>query len=106
MGVRLSNLKASTRETFVEYDGERVDFCYKPNEFTMELADTIQVAAEKESLEVVSSLLAPLIVWWDVLDDQDNRIPPSVENMRQFPMGFLNKIMDAINDDVTPETEG
>ena len=33
MGVRLSAMKAKITETNLEWDGEVVDFAYKPNEF-------------------------------------------------------------------------
>lgn len=103
MGVRLSAMKAKVQEAHLDWDGERVDFAYKPNEFTMELADEISAAAEKEDLSMVSSMLAPIIVWWDVLDDQDERIEPSPDNMRRFPLNFLLRIMDAITKDQNPQ---
>lgn len=106
MGVRLSAMKAKVQESHLDWDGERVDFAYKPNEFTMELADEIQAAAEKENLTMVSSMLSPIIVWWDVLDDEDERIEPSAENMRRFPLNFLLRIMEAITKDQDPESKG
>ena len=106
MGVRLSAMKAKITETSLEWDGEVVDFAYKPNEFTMELADEIQAAAEAENMNAVSAMLSPIIVWWDVLDDDDQRIPPTAEQMRKFPLNFLVRIMGAITDDQNPESEG
>jgi hypothetical protein len=106
MGVRLSAMKAKVKESHLDWDGERVDFAYKPNEFTMELADEIQAAADDENLTMVSSMLAPIIVWWDVLDDEDQRIDATADNMRRFPLNFLLKIMGAITEDQDPESEG
>lgn len=106
MGVRLSAMKAKITEASLEWDDETVDFAYKPNEFTMELADEIAAAAEREDMSSVSAMLAPIIVWWDVLDDQDERIAPSAENMRTFPLNFLVRIMKAITEDQDPEDEG
>lgn len=103
MGVRLSAMKAKVQETSLDWDGESVDFAYKPNEFTMELADEIAQAAEKEDLGMVSAMLSPIIVWWDVLDDEDQRIDPSPENMRRFPLNFLLRIMDTITKDQNPQ---
>jgi len=99
-------MKAKITETSLEWDGEVVDFAYKPNEFTMELADEIQAAAEAENMNAVSAMLSPIIVWWDVLDDDDQRIPPTAEQMRKFPLNFLVRIMGAITDDQNPESEG
>lgn len=106
MAVRLSDMRAKVTETFLTWDGERVDFAYKPNEFTMDLADDIEKAAEREDVNVVSMLLSPIVVWWDVLDDNDERIPASPENMGKFPMNFLLKIMKAITEDQDPEAKG
>ena len=105
MGVRLSAMKAKVTETHLVWDDERVDFAYKPNEFTMELADEIAVAAEREDLSSVSAMLSPIIVWWDVLDDDDKRIEPTAENMRRFPLNFLLRIMNAITEDQNPESK-
>lgn len=106
MGVRLSAMKAKVTETSLDWDGETVAFAYKPNEFTMELADEIQVAAEREDLSSVSAMLSPIIVWWDVLDDQDERIDANAENMRKFPLNFLLRIMSSITEDQNPESKG
>ena len=103
MGVRLSAMKAKVQETSLDWDGETVAFAYKPNEFTMELADDIAAAAEKEDLSMVPSMLSPIIVWWDVLDDEDERIPPTPDNMKRFPLNFLLRIMNTITEDQKPE---
>lgn len=106
MGVRLSEMKARVTETSLEWDGEVVAFAYKPNEFTMELADDISAAAESEDMSAVSAMLAPIVVWWDVLDDNDERIPPTADHMRAFPLNFLVRIMKSITADQDPEHEG
>ena len=41
-----------------------------------------------------------------MLDDDDQRIPPTAENMRRFPLNFLVKIMGAITEDADPEQLG
>ena len=106
MAVRLSAMKARVQETHLVWDDERVDFAYKPNEFTLELADSMSEAAEAENLVMVSAMLAPILVWWDVLDDQDQRIEPTAEAMRAFPLNFLMRIMEAITEDQNPESKG
>jgi hypothetical protein len=106
MAVRLTDMKAKTRETELVWDGETVAFCYKPNEFTMDLADEIDAAAKSEETNVVATLLGPVLVWWDVLDDKDKRIPPTAEKMGQFPLNFLLKIMRTITEDQDPEPQG
>lgn len=108
MAVRLSAMKAKITESTLEWDGEEVAFAYKPNEFTMEVADSIQSAADQEDLSSVTAMLAPILDWWDVLDDQDEpqRIPPTAENMKRFPLNFLMRIMGKITEDQNPESQG
>lgn len=106
MGVRLSDMKAKVKESQITWDGEAVDFAYKPNEFTMELADQIDAAAKSEDTNVVSMLLSPVIEWWDVLDDKDKRIPVTADAMRQFPLNFLLALMRQITADQDPEHKG
>jgi hypothetical protein len=103
MGVRLSELKAKTRTVVVEYDDNKIEMAYRPHVYTMDLADAVDAA---EDSQVVATLLSPIVEWWDVLDDHDQRIPPTVENMRQFPLPLLNAVMDAVNADARPEQEG
>lgn len=106
MGVRLSEMKAKVKESQITWDDQTVDFAYKPNEFTMELADQIDAAAKSESTDIVSLLLAPIIVWWDVLDDKDKRIPVTPDTMGQFPLNFLLALMRQITADQDPERKG
>lgn len=109
MGVRLSDMKSKVKETHIEWDGQTVDFAYKPNQFTVDLADQLAKDAEGENIGAVSNMLAPLVEWWDVLDDNDVRIPATAENMRQFPLPFLTRIMKAMVEDQNPdagESEG
>lgn len=106
MGVRLSDLTSRIKEASLEYDGEQVAFAYRPHAFTMEVSDQVAEATAKDDLGTVSALLEPIVDWWDVLDDQDQRIPPTADNMRRFPLSFLLKIMDAITADSSPEQEG
>lgn len=103
MGVRLSAMKAAVRETSMEYDDETIAFAYRPNEFTLNLADTVDAAASSGDLNAVAAILEPVIVWWDVLDENDERLPATAEVMRQFPLRFLVKVMGAVTEDQTPQ---
>lgn len=119
MAVRLSTMLAQTAETVVKFAGEDILVCYRPNVVTLELSDQIdaQGAAADEALkrgeqthhDWVTAQLEPLLEWWDVLDENDQRVEPTVENMRKFPVNFLTAVLRAITADqqVEPgESEG
>lgn len=106
MGVRLSEMKAKERETHIVYDGDQVDFAYRPNEYTMNLEDEVSKAAQANNIEMVSTLLEPIVVWWDVLDDKGKRLAADAATMRQFPLRFLLAVMAEVSKDQDPEPEG
>lgn len=106
MGVRLNDMLGTVKETTVEYDDEKIALAYRPNAFTMEVNDKVNEAAERNDLSVVAATLEPVVEWWDVLDDEDQRIPATAENMRRFPLPFLMAVMDAVGQDARPEPKG
>jgi len=102
MAVRLSKMKGKVKEASLQWDDETVAFAYKPNEFTLELAERISSEAEAENLGMVAELLGPIVEWWDVLDEDDQRIPATAENMKTFPLQFLVRLMGAITEAQEP----
>lgn len=102
MGVKLSDMKAREKAAQVTWDDEIVDFGYYPNAFSLDVAEAVGEAAAKNDLSVVAAMLDPIIAWWDVLDDDGQRIPATAENMGQFPLSFLMAIMEQIGADQRP----
>lgn len=102
MAVRLSEMKAREKAAQVTWDDEIVDFGYFPNAFTMQVAEDVQIAAERNDLSTVSAMLDPIVSWWDVLDDDGKRLPSDAETMKQFPLTFLMKIMEAVGEGQRP----
>lgn len=106
MGVRLTNMLGVVRETTLKYDGEAVPFAYRPNVVTLALLDDIETKAEDDDLDGIARMLEPVLVWWDVLDENDQRIQPTYDAMRGFPIRFLTSIVDRIQEDSNPERKG
>ena len=102
MGVRLSTMKGREKNATLDWDGEAIDFAYYPNAFTMEVAEKTTLAAEANNLSVVAAMLEPIIAWWDVMDDDDVRLPPTAEVMRTFPLTFLTALMEKVGESQNP----
>ena len=102
MGVKLSDMKAREKATQVAWDDEIVDFGYFPNAFSLNVAEEIAEAAARNDLSVVATMLDPIIAWWDVLDDEGQRIPATAETMGEFPLSFLMAIMEQVGADQRP----
>jgi hypothetical protein len=103
MAMTLSKVKAKIAETTGLWDGETVDVGYRPAAVTPRLMDEVAAAAKDENLGVVGHLLSAVIDWWDVLDDDGARIPPTPENVADFPIPFLMAVMNTIQDAQGPE---
>lgn len=107
MGMRLSAIKAKTRTATVEFLDEKIDVSYFPAVVTPDLMDQVQKAADDDDLGVVGMLLSEVIDWWDVLDDNDKRLPPTPENIGAMPIPFLMAVMNEVQEDQRPaETKG
>ena len=107
MAMRLHEVMAKVAVTTVEWEGEQVDVGYHPAAFTPALTERVQAAAEQRNLDVLGIMLDPLVDWWDVLDEQDQRIPPTPDTIKQMPQGFLNAVMSAIQGAMkVPQGEG
>ena len=47
-------------------------------------------------------MMQSLLVWWDVLGDDGNRLPTDLETLKRVPLEFLNKLNEAIGQDMRP----
>jgi len=102
MAVRLSKMKGREATATLEWDGEEIDFAYYPNAFTMEVAEKTNEAAERADLSVVAAMLEPIIAWWDVMDDDDQRLPATASVMATFPLTFLTSLMEKVGESQRP----
>lgn len=109
MSMKLSEVKAKVKEARVEWDGEVVDFGYHPGATTPELLEKITsaVSGEGEDVKVIAMLLEPILAWWDVLGDDDQRLPTDAATINLIPVPFLVKIVQQVQGDLRPpESKG
>ena len=102
MAIGLKQMKEIEKSAQVVWAGEVVDFAYRPGEFTTELLETVNREADAENLAGVAEMMESLLVWWDVLDEEGNRLPTNLETLKRVPLEFLNKLNDAIGQDMRP----
>lgn len=102
MAISLTEMKAKQKASQVTWEDEIVDFAYHPAAFSVEVAQAVQEQAQKGDLAGVALAMEPLIGWWDVLDDDGERIAADIATIRQMPLGFLMSILSAVGDDMNP----
>jgi hypothetical protein len=96
MALRMTDLNAAVKTCTVEFEGESMDVGYNPNKVTLDLLDAIDAA---DSLAGVAVQLEGVIAWWDLLDENDQRLEPTMTVMRGLPLNLLLKVMDDISKD-------
>lgn len=107
MAMKLSTIKDKVSTATIAWDGETVEVGYRPGTFTMQIAEDVAEAAALNDLSVISTVLEPILDWWDVLDDEGARLPTDVATIRAMPIGFLMAVMDGVQATMRPpESKG
>jgi len=107
MGMKLSTIRAKIDTTTVIWGDETVDVGYHPAAVTPAMLEDVQAAAKAEDMNVVGAMLEPVLAWWDVLDDDDQRMPTDAATIRVMPMAFLTAVMERVQEAMSPpEGEG
>jgi hypothetical protein len=100
--MRFSDMKAAVKTAQVEWLGEAVDFAYHPAEFTANRAAEVSDLADAGNVRAVAGLVSPLLEWWDVLDDEGERMPTDTETVGNMPLAFVMAIVGAMGKDMRP----
>lgn len=104
MSISFTQMKAKTKDAQIDWEGEKVDFAYHPAAFSVEVAQHVQERAQEGDLGGVAVVMVNLLDWWDVLDDEGNRLAVTEELVRQMPLGFLMSMLNAVGADMAPPT--
>jgi hypothetical protein len=97
MPVSLSELQSNVRSIVVEYDNDKVAITYKPAMLTA-------ASSAEFTKQGVVAQLETLLVSWDVLDEKGKALPVSTELLNQMPGRFLTHLVNAINEDMRPNS--
>lgn len=110
MAMKLSEVKAKTKITTVEFMDESVDVSYHPAAMTPAILEEVMALAkgaetDAEDMALVGSMLEPVLDWWDVLNDDGSRVPTTKEAIREVPLAFLIKVLDDVQADMRPPAQ-
>jgi hypothetical protein len=98
--MRLSDLKTEKRSIEIDWHGDKVAVTYDFLALTPLLQAEMAEAVKLNDVSGLVKLLAALLISWDVLDDANERIPPTLDNLMPLPLAFLNVVAQAIGEDI------
>lgn len=110
MAMKLSEIKAKTKEVTVLFMDETVDVSYHPAAMTPAILEDVMALArgaetDAEDMALIGSMLEPVLDWWDVLDDKGKRIGTTMADIREMPLAFLIKVLDDVQTDMRPPAQ-
>ena len=102
MAVSRTKMRQSVKTAQVTWEEDVVDFGYRPAMFTTELVEEVSKEAEENNLHGVAEMVEPILDWWDVLDDEDKRLPTDLATIKSMPLRFIMDIVEQIGGDMRP----
>lgn len=103
-GISAAAMKTREKVVAVEFDGMTADVWYRPWVITprvmREMRDTPD--EEQDNIGRIMDQLSRFVSAWDVLDEQGDRLPVSVEVMTELPNPFLLAVLNAVVADMSP----
>ena len=111
MAIKLADLTKETRTATFEYDGETCTIEYRPAAFTAKMqisamgmtllgregSDDIEKARHiLETLGDYTEARTQLIASWDILDENGQALPVTVEIMQALPLQFVYAMFNAV----------
>ena len=104
MPIRLSQVGKQQKTATVAYDGETVDIVYRPGAFTPRVEARINEAQKDSTVsQELAQILSEVIISWDVLDDDGQPLPPTIDLLMDLPLAFLSAVSVGIGEDMRPE---
>jgi hypothetical protein len=88
------------------YEDESLTVVFDRNKITQNWARKVRQAIETESVdEAVYAATLEILIDWDVVDDEGNKIPPSMEILSQLPLAAFGRLSEAIGNASVPSSE-
>jgi hypothetical protein len=100
--MKLSQLVEDRRELAIAVGSGSIVLGYNPSGVTprmMAMADEAQKG--NVGVATLCAMLAPMLVDWDVTDDDNNPLPLTADGLQDIPFGILVKIMTEIGEDIS-----
>ena len=100
----IGKVMANTTECDVEFGGEHCRVRYFPNKFTprlqAELRD-VQAQPGGNPVDTLAPFIVQMVGWWDLQMDGKN-VPVTLEACQDLPATFLDRVIKAIAEDMSP----
>jgi len=99
MAIRLKEFLAQEKTIEIEYLGETVTVSYKVNAFNTQFINDYyspKWAEEHAGENRLDHQLSELITGWNLVDDAENPIPPSLAVIELLPLKLKEKIGKAM----------
>lgn len=102
--MKLTKLVEKTRKIKVLFLGETAEVEYRMAAVTPKFMDEIK---DLNTIDSIIHQVAMTVVNWDLTDEQDMVIPPTVEGIRKFnvPISFLSHVLTRITEDMSGWSE-
>ncbi len=80
-----------------------VHVVYKPGALTLEVADSIkEIMLSGFEFDIAFAILEPMLVSWDLENDDGSPFPVTAEAIKKVPIEFLGLILSGIEKDARP----
>lgn len=111
MPITFSQIANNTAKVVFKYGSDTINIEYYPGRITEKSMAQLNMFANinenslEASFEAFNELLASLIKWWDVYDDDGQTImfPATTDRLPELPIPFRSQVLQAIMGDIKPE---
>lgn len=110
MGVRVGTLAKRVEDAQMRVgpeEGDVVNIRYRPGALTLGALERMNEAAQSDRFDAgaLENLLKPIIVEWDLLDDDGNPLPTSREGLHQLPIEFIGELISVLSESARVDPE-
>lgn len=102
MGVKVGTLAKRVENARIVVgpeEGEVVNVEFRPGALTLGALDELQQAALQKTFNpvVFETLLKPILVSWDLLDDDGSPLPITREGLHKLPLEFIGELVSVLS---------
>lgn len=98
MPFDLNKIKAREVEIALSFDDETLEFFYRPNKLTFEMAEKLDGSGTAANLQALTELISR----WNITNDKGKLLPIDEEHLKSLPTQLLGKMTQAIVEDMFP----
>ena len=104
MAIKLTDMRNRTYRLEYEYQGDTMAVEYPPNAVDREFVEA--VGQIEDSFESAAFQIGKVVKSWDLLDENDQPIPPADPLVASLPLPFTTGLLAAIVEDVKARKKG